>query len=256
VRRLTQRLEKARDATKKPGLFELVALLIERRPWEPDVTGKEEEIEPEREGLEQRAMQGDINAVADLLRRDLDYLKTPHVGAIVRSLQMHMVQARTAEERSKAMAGLRKLVKALLPDLRGQAAMPHPGEVALVYHAILQAYQAIKRGEPPREVNLPRDYWPDEGPCPPNVRPAGPYRPAPTRVTLLPSPVFVIPREDICLLRNPENPPHILAVQRTAEIFGQKTGEHFRNMSVEHIRKYITEGRKRWPKSWLEKRRF
>lgn len=241
IRRLTERLEKARNTRPRTlkhddrDYIDDVCWLLEYRPPDDEIIpDSTEEIEPERDELERRAMAGDYAALADLVRRDIDYLKPPLIGAIIRSLQHRARNARTPEERQDAMSGLRTIAGALVPDLRGQAPKPHPVEVALVYRHILAVYQAVKRGKPPPEVPLPRGYWKEVGPCPPNVRPAGPYHPDSKRVTLLPSPVFVVPQKDILLLKDKHYRPSDLARERAAQVFG---------LSIKTLLKYISQAK-------------
>ncbi|MGB4782176.1 hypothetical protein, partial [Candidatus Methylomirabilis sp.] len=74
-------------------------------------------------------------------------------------------------------------------------------------------------------------------PCPPHVTPAGPYTPVKGKVTLLPSPTFTIPADDILLLKSKDHgcSPSVLALWQTAALF---------KLSEERTQKYITLGRK------------
>lgn len=62
------------------------------------------------------------------------------------------------------------------------------------------------------------------------MRPAGPYRPDPKRVTLLLSPRFVVPQKDIQLLKDEHYRPSDLARERAAQVFG---------LSIETLLRYI-----------------
>lgn len=152
ARTLTKRLQSALDAAHlKPQDDSWLpdwhswAITLARVPWP-------EGDHPEREGLERRAAQGDIEALAGLIGLDLDYLKTFQVVLAIRVLQSHAVFARTRKKQQEAMAGLKALGKALLPDLTGSKCSPAPYDVARVYRDVLKAYQAVKRGEKPPEV--------------------------------------------------------------------------------------------------------
>ncbi|MDE2058614.1 MAG: hypothetical protein KGL31_06610 [candidate division NC10 bacterium] len=194
--------------------------------------------DPEHKRLEQRGGQGDIGALAELIQRDPDYLKTPQVVMAIRVLRFRMVHARTPKQQREAKAGLEMLAKALLPDLRGNKCSPAPSDVARVYRDMLAAYQAVKQGKEPPTVQLPRGYWPDTGPCPTHVTPAGPYTPVKGKLPLLPSPTFTIPKEDLVQLKDwkgGSNTPARLALKRTAELFG---------LSEYSIEKYKALGKK------------
>lgn len=237
ARTLTQRLQAALDAAHlKPqddswlSTWHFWARALAQSSWP-------EGDQQEREGLEQRAAQGDIEALAGLIRLDLDYLKTPQIVLAIRVLRSRAVLARTPEEQQEAKTGLEAIANALLPDLRGLKCPPSPTDAARVYREMLKAYKAAKRGEEPPKVPLPRGYWPDTGPCPRHVTPAGPYTRLPGKINLLPSPHFTIPPEDIPLLKSKRSgcTPSALALTRMGEIFG---------LSKDRIQKHIAAGRK------------
>lgn len=93
-----------------------------------------------REELETKAWQGDLNALATLIRQDPRYIGCPWTLAVTARLR-EAALARTPEEREEADDRLRKLAQAWIAvDRRGRRFEPPAWQVALVGDGLMKAY--------------------------------------------------------------------------------------------------------------------
>lgn len=114
----------------------------------------------DRRALETAAWQGDLEALARLIRRDSRYMGCPWTLAVASELRLGALVARTRQERVDCRGGLAHLAKAWIGlDQRGRHIEPWPSMVARVGEDLTETYteamadrsirfsEALKRAE-------------------------------------------------------------------------------------------------------------
>lgn len=98
-----------------------------------------------RQTLERQAIDGDIAALADLVRLDVRYLGTSQVMHTVGILRLQQHWAVTKAERAVGTKGLKLLADALSGyGLKGIRPYAEAWHVAMLYDLLLPAYRAAK----------------------------------------------------------------------------------------------------------------
>lgn len=202
-----------------------------------------------RQDREQRAVRGDLTALADLIRMDSYYLQSAWFVETVRLLRSARCYAKTHRERNHATQGLELLASALCgitpgKGLRGKPPHAWDEDVARCYDLLLPVYKAAKRGRPSGPVNLPYELWryfDGRDPMPKGVTPMVEGGIIGGRVCLNTPPSFTIPAADLGRLKSER--PSVVALEQVMTLLriGRKReGER----DLTWIRKLVAAGRK------------
>lgn len=188
-----------------------------------------------RQALERQAMDGDIAALADLVRLDVRYLGTPQVIATVGILRLQQHWAVTKAERAVGTKGLKLLADALSGyELRGVRPHAEAWHVAMLYDLLLPAYRVAKRTGATCPVKLPRELW----------RYFNGRDSIPEGMVSAPKgtpPSFTIPQEDLKWLEDEK--PSDVALERVMTLLGIGRGSDD-DRDLTWARKLVARGRK------------
>lgn len=212
-----------------------------------------------RQDREQRAVEGDLRALADLIRLDPYYLKTTRFVETVRVLRSERCYARILRERTHATQGLKLLADALYGitskhGLKGKRPHPSAKDVSKLYELLLPAYRAAKRGGATGSVALTpyvrygglwryfdaRNF--DKG----DAMPEGmtPYQEGGTtggKLRLGTPPFFTIPVADLKRLKSER--PSVVALERVMMLLGiGRESDDVKDLTW--ARKLVAKGRK------------